>query len=41
MSSCGKAGRGEIRFGAFGELFFLVGVIGKLIFHLIISRARV
>ena len=36
-----KGRQGEIRFGAFGELFFLFGVIGKLIFHLIVSRARV
>ena len=36
-----KGRQGGIRIGAFGELFLLVGIIGNVIFHLIISRARV
>lgn len=36
-----KGRQGGIRLGAFGELFLFVGIIGNVIFHLIISRARV
>ena len=36
-----KGRQGGIRLGAFGELFLFVGIIGNVIFHLTISRARV